>query len=299
MSRIVRLQFAPRASADRARDAGFSLVALTIVLAILVTLVMLVVPNRLLGVSITKEDETRRQLALLVQVITGMPENQTFGFVGDVGRLPKSLEEINATTGTQTLCDATWNPGVTNYHLVDGSTEHRGHTSMGWRGPYVTQMFTSGDFLVDSWGQALRYTCPQSTKLASDPTTGGLALTLRTGEIASAGPDGVFDTADDIKSDLFYDAGNLLITVTVGNSTSTPTNITVTLYYPVNGEQTSVTSTPTTLQTQSGSQKLLAFGSLPAGVRFIDINMGSKSEFLHVPFAANVATAREYVVPNH
>lgn len=300
MSETVRLRGAPRAPGDRPRDAGFSIMAVTIVLAILVTLVMVVVPNRLLGVSVTKEDETRRQLALLVQVITGMPENQTFGFVGDVGRLPKSLEELNATTGTQTLCDASSNPGVANYHLVDGPTGHRGHTSMGWRGPYVSQMFASGDFLIDSWGQALRYTCPQSTKPASDPTTGGLALTLRTGQISSAGPDGVFGTADDIKSDLFYDAGNVLLTVRVGISQATPTSLTVTLSYPLNGEQASLTAALATLATQSGSQTLLSFGSVPAGIRFIEINMGSnKSEFFHIPYAANVGTARSYVVPQN
>jgi hypothetical protein len=292
------MEFTDRRSAQVASSEGFALIALVMVLGALLAIVLVVSPQILLGITVSKEDETRRQLALLVRIISGIPGNPD-GFVSDVGRLPKSLEELNSTSGTQTLCDAAFNPSVVNYHLVDGSIEHRGHVSMGWNGPYVKEIFASGDFLVDAWGQKLRYTCPQTTKPATDPTTNGLALTLRTGHITSAGADGAFDTQDDILSDTFNDTGHLFLTITVGFGTATPTNVTVSLFYPLDGEQTSQSSAPATLATAEGSQKLLIFQSIPAGIRFIDIAMSSQSESVHIQYNANVANAASYIVPIH
>jgi hypothetical protein len=248
---------------------------------------------------VAREDETRRQLAYLVETIAGSTDTRTYGFVGDTGRLPKSLEEVNSTGGSHTLCDGSWDPSVVTYHAADGPTEHRGHTSMGWNGPYVRHIWAAGDYLVDSWGQALRYTCPESTKPDTDPLTGGLALTYRTGKIESAGPDGAFDTEDDIASDEFFDRGNILMTVRVGNSQSTPSSLLVTLFYPVNGEQTSVSSAPTTLETASGSEKLLPFGSIPAGVRFVQIDIGARTETFHIVHDAGIGNAMLYIVPQN
>ncbi|HYU77772.1 MAG TPA: hypothetical protein VEK56_02230 [Vicinamibacterales bacterium] len=286
-----------RRRAHVASSEGIALIALVIVLGGLIAAVLFVSPQILLGITVSKEEETRRQLALLVRAIAGIPGNPD-GFVSDVGRLPKSLEEVNSTSGTQTLCDAAFNPSVVNSHLVDGSTEHRGHMSMGWNGPYMKEIFAAGDFLVDAWGQKLQYTCPQTTKPATDPTTNGLALMLRTGQITSAGADGAFGTQDDIVSDTFNDNGHVFLTITTGNS-ATPTSITVSLFYPLNGEQTSQSTAPTTLDTSEGSQKLLVFQSVPAGIRFVDITMDPKSESVHLQYNANVSNAATYVIPIH
>ncbi len=280
-----------------ASSAGFGLlVPLVVLLTGLVAIVFVVGGQLLLGVTVSKEEETRQQLVRLVRTIVGAPGDPD-GFVSDVGRLPKSLEELNNTAGTHTLCDAAFNPSVVSIHQFDGATEHRGHVPMGWEGPYVRDMFAAGDYLVDAWGQNLRYTCSQSTKPASDPTTSGLDLTLRSGQITSAGADGAFGTQDDIASDVFQDNGHIFMTVTVGASTATPTSIRVTLYYPVNGEQMNVSSAPTTLATAEGSQKLLVFQSVPAGIRFVEIEMQPKSESIHVKYDANVANAMSYVLP--
>lgn len=275
---------------------GFALIALLVVLAGLLTAVLIASPQILLGVTVSKEDETRRQLDLLVKAVGGFVGNPD-GFLSDVGRLPKSLQELNTTGGTHTLCDAAFNPSTAAYHLVDsGPTDHRGHVYMGWNGPYVKNIFAAGDYLVDAWGQSLQYTCPQTTRPASDPTTNGLALTLRTGQITSAGADGTFGTGDDIKSDQFYDNGHVFLTITTGGS-GTPSSITVKLYYPTNGEQTMQATSPTTLDTVEGSQKLMVFQSVPAGIRFIDIEMLPKSESIHLLYHAQIANASTYVLP--
>lgn len=284
-----------RRGAHVASSEGFALIALVMVLGALIAIVLVVSPQILLGITVSKEDETRRQLALLVRAIAGIPGNPD-GFVSDLGRLPKSLEELNSTSGTQTLCDAAFNPSAVNSHLVDGATEHRGHVSMGWNGPYLKEIFAAGDFLLDAWGQKLQYTCPQTTKPATDPTTNGLALTLRTGQITSAGADGAFGTQDDILSDTFFDNGHVFLTITTGG-VGTPASITVKLYYPLNGEQTNQATAATTLDTAEGSQKLLVFQSVPAGIRFIDIEMLPKSESIHLQFNPNVSNAATYVLP--
>jgi len=288
-------------SITRARDVrrpsagGFALIALVIVLAGLLTAVLVASPQILLGITVSKEDETRRQLDVLVKAIGGFAGNPD-GFLSDVGRLPKSLEELNSTSGTQTLCDASFNPSTVNYHLVDTGVDHRGHIYLGWNGPYVKDMFVAGDYLRDAWGQKLQYTCTQTTKPASDPTTNGLALTVRTGQITSAGPDGTFGTGDDIESDEISDNGHLFLTVTTGGS-GTPASITVKLYFPVNGEQSLQASAATTLDTVEGSQKLIVFQSVPAGIRFIDIEMLPKSESIHLQYFANVANRAQYILP--
>ncbi len=264
-------------------------------LAGLLTAVLVASPQILLSITVSAEEETRRQLDLLVKAIGGFADNPD-GFLSDVGRLPKSLQELNTTGGSHTLCDAAFNPSTVNSHLVDGSTDHRGHMYMGWNGPYVKNIFAASDYLVDAWGQSLQYTCPQTTRPATDPTTNGLALTLRTGQITSAGADGTFGTQDDIKSDQFYDNGHIFLTITTGGA-GTPSSITVKLYYPSNGEQTFQATEPTTLNTAEGSQKLLVFQSVPAGIRFIDIEMLPKSESIHFLYHAAVSNAAGYILP--
>lgn len=286
-----------RRRAHVASNQGFALFGVIVVLVALIAIAFVVGPQILLGVTVSKEDETRRQLERLVRVIVGFPGDPD-GFLSDVGRLPKSLEELNSTTGTHTLCNATFNPGIVLDHLVDGSTEHRGHIRMGWNGPYVKEMFASGDYLIDAWGQKLQYTCPQSTKPSTDPSTGGVALTLRTGQLTSAGADGTFGTQDDIKSDEFHDNANLLVTVTIGGGDATPQSLDVVVHYPVNGEQTSVIAEPTTLSTEPGQQaKVIPFSSLPAGIRFMEIILTPRRESIHIQYDPNVANRMTYIVP--
>lgn len=188
---------------------GFTLVGVVAVVAVLSVMAGLLAPFLFGEITVSNEDATRRQLAKLVEVIAGIPEEGTFGFIGDVGRLPKSLEELNTTAGPHTLCAGAFNPSVAAFHTADGAVKHRGKLGMGWRGPYFKEMVFSDEHLIDPWGNRFRYSCPETTKPATDPTTGGVALTLRTGQIVSAGPDGQFGNGDDIKSEQFHDRGQI------------------------------------------------------------------------------------------
>jgi hypothetical protein len=151
-------------------------------------------------------------------------------FTGDVGRLPASTGELlargalpAATLGTQ---------GV----------------RVGWAGPYLTLEFDPTATVNDAWGRALRYS-----------TAGGLLA----GQLRSLGADGVNGTGDDIQFPAAATGatGSVLVTVVLWNrgTSAFDTNPTyasdpaqgtsATLFFPVNGAETSVSFTTSLAQT--------------------------------------------------
>lgn len=265
-----------------------------IALAGFLVVVFVVTTVAFLNVTVSKENETRRQLDKLVEAIAGVPDQGTFGFIGDVGRLPKSLDELNSTAGPDTLCDAAFNPAAPpTFHKTDGATDHRGKLSMGWHGPYFRDTVFSDGHLKDAWGVRIQYTCAQSTR-----TEAGTSLTYRTGQLTSAGPDGVFGTADDIKAEPFYDVGHFYLTLTQGGADNTAKNVTVTLYFPSNGEQTSLVATPSTVAGPEGSETTIVFASVPAGIRFANIFFGGNLQEIYNPaLRSNVANNVNVKIP--
>jgi hypothetical protein len=285
---------------SRIGDGGFALLGAVIVVAGLLAVVFVMTALAFLDVTVSKEDETRRKLANLVVAIAGIPEGQpgatqgTHGFIGDIGRLPKSLDELNSLAGPDTLCDAAFNPASPPaFHTADGATNHRGKIGMGWRGPYFKEMVFTDEHLRDAWGQRIQYTCPESTR-----TEAGVSLTLRTGLLTSAGKDGLFGTADDIKSEEFYDRSHFFLTVTQGGADNAANNVTVTLYYADNGEQTSETAAPATVSGPEGTETTIVFASKPAGIRFAQIDFGgSKTELYYTFLKSNIANRINVKVP--
>ncbi|MFQ5827573.1 MAG: hypothetical protein ACE5JD_00260 [Candidatus Methylomirabilia bacterium] len=272
---------------------GFTLLGLLVLLALAATGAALALPL-VLDITVSNEEATRRKLAKLVEVIAGIPGEATFGFIGDVGRVPKSLEELNNLQGPHTLCDSSFNPSTA---LFD--TANRGGLGMGWQGPYFKEMIFTNEHLEDGWGNRFRYTCPEVTVPSTDPTSGGVSLTVRIGQITSAGPDGLFDTGDDISSEPFQDAGHLFLTVTVGRSKNPAKNVTATLFFPEDGQQVSLVSQPTTVVGPDGSEVTIVFDSVPAGVRFAEIEFGGRplTEALHVALKSNIVNRLDVKIP--
>lgn len=281
-------------------DGGFALLGMVVALVGVLAVVFVVGAMAFLDVTVSKEDETRAKLAKLVEAISGIPEGQpgatqgTHGFVGDIGRFPKSLDELNSLAGPHTLCDAAFDPASPPAYVTStGGVNHRGKIGMGWRGPYYKAMVFTDEHVRDGWGQRIQYTCPQSTR-----TEAGVALTVRTGLLTSAGKDGVFGTSDDIKSEEFYDTSHFFLTVTQGGADNTANNVDVTLYYPNNGTQTSVAAAPTTVSGPEGSEVTMPFANIPAGIRFAQIDMGgSKRELYYVFLKSNIANRINVKIP--
>ena len=283
-----------------AAERCFALVAMVVALVGFLAVIFVMTAMAFLDVTVSKEDETKRRLAKLVEVIGGVPEAMpsmsqgTHGFVGDVGRLPKSLEELNATGGSHTLCDAGFNPAAPPaFHTSDSGTNHRGKVGMGWQGPYFREMIFTDEHLLDGWGVKFRYTCAESTR-----TEAGVSLTARTGQITSAGKDGLFDTADDIKAEEFHDRCHLFLTVTQGGNDNSANNGEATVYYASNGEQVSLTAAPVTVSGPEGSEVTMVFASIPAGIRFAVVTMsGNRIERHYAFLKSNIANRINVKIP--
>lgn len=196
------------------RDSGFTLIEMVTALAVAGALAAMigVVVSRALQSS--REGQTQEQVRRIYNAVVGDPTRGSFGYLGDMGRLPATLSEL-VTQGGQTA-----------FH----TTSHEGTIGYGWRGPYLTSPFTSTDLFTDAWGQTLSYT-----------NSGGTA-----GQIISGGPDGTLSNADDISYPVqipVNTTGKLLVTVTV-NQIPQPSGLSVSVYSASNGDQgTAVTQT--------------------------------------------------------
>lgn len=283
-------------------ERGGALVGLVVALVVFLGGAFVMTTVAFLDVTVSNEEETEQRIARLVEAIGGIPESQasitqgTGGFLGDVGRFPESLEELNDKTTTAASCAS----GFTNveapaYHTADTGTNHRGKVGMGWNGPYYREIVHTDEYLRDAWGVKFRYTCTESTR-----TEDGVSLTYRTGVITSAGRDGQFDTDDDLESEAFYDRGHLYLRITQGGSDkeANPNQVTATLYYVSNGEQTSLSSGIISVDTSEGAVSVTVFPSIPAGVRFVQVDFGSsKKEFYHTFVKSNVSNTIDIKIP--
>lgn len=261
-------------------ERGVTLLGAVMVLTLFAILIVVVVPFIFGELVVSREEETRQEIEKLVEAIAGKPELDTFGFVGDFGRLPNSLSEVNTAI-------------TPAFHTADGGTNHRGVVGMGWNGPYFKEEFFTGDHLKDAWGTDYQYNTTTITK-----TDAGETLTTKEGQIISAGSDKQFGNSDDIKSELFYDKGNLFLTVVQGAQDQVPQGTQATIFFPVNGEQSSIVSNVVTVDAPEGSEKTIVFTSVPAGVRFVHIQIGPILQEIHyVALKANITNRERVKIP--
>jgi type II secretory pathway pseudopilin PulG len=191
------------------RSAGFTLIEVTVILAVLAILAAAITPMVLQQIVDAKVDATHKEARVLNEAMLGRADAAgSFGFFGDMGRWPVSFTELlKPAPGTPLFTTATFRS-----------------VGMGWKGPYINTGGFGDDALTDAFGRAYR----------------GAA----TGQVRSAGPDGLFDTADDI---VYPPAppnpgGRLMVTVkrmaAEDNSYALdPAGYTVRLYYASNGRE--------------------------------------------------------------
>jgi type II secretory pathway pseudopilin PulG len=191
------------------RPAGFTLIEATIILAVLAILAAAITPMVLQQLVDAKMEATRREAKLLQEAIVGRADVPgSFGFFGDMGRWPVSFEELlRPPPGTPLYTTATFRS-----------------VGMGWQGPYVNAGDSSGDMLTDAFGRPYRG--------------------AQNGQVRSAGPDGIFETSDDVvyPPSPPVAAGRLMVTVKRMSAedasyTLDPAGYTVRLYYSNNGRE--------------------------------------------------------------
>ena len=143
------------------RSLPFTLLEVTILLVVLSVMIALMVPASIKIITAQKVSSTKREMENVFKSMTGNADRNTYGFVGDLGRLPNSLAELVESQG-----NALYNTQTT-YQV-----------GMGWNGPYT--MKSVEDITTDGFGRTYRFN-PNGE-----------------GRIVSAGVDGQFGTGDDL-----------------------------------------------------------------------------------------------------
>lgn len=238
---------------------GFTLIEVVVTVAVIAFLMAMILPYlpRVLQASRTT---TLRDLENIKKGIMGdqtkvaNKARTSFGYFGDIGKLPSSLNDLLAQ-GSQ--------PGfVYNQNLQVGA---------GWRGPYLqSAQDMAGQFKPDAYGSAYIY---DTTQYVSADT--GVPVIAK---IVSIGPDGVADTTDDLKIEIFKSEGFGQISGRVKDQDfNYVPNVKVTINYPNNGILSS-------LQTATDSNGRCVFSDIPFGNRSITIEAqlvyNSQSAFL-------------------
>ena len=143
------------------RNAGFTLIEITVIVAVLAILATAITPMILQQIVDAKMETTRREAKALTEAILGQPEMPgSVGFFGDMGRFPAGLQElVKPAAGTPTFTTDTFR-----------------NVGMGWKGPYINAGVSKNDALVDAFGREYQLT--------------------NIGQVRSAGPNGIFDDDD-------------------------------------------------------------------------------------------------------
>jgi len=225
---------------------GFTLVEIIVVLAVVAILIAMVLPHMARIFQVSK-NATLDDLETIKKAIVGDPakgENKSrtsFGYMGDMGRLPSSLMDLLAQ-GNQ--------PGyVYNPTLKVGA---------GWRGPYLqTPKGNPERFNPDSFGNDYIY----DTTPYMSPDTGVQVIA----KIVSPGPDLTPNTSDDLKIEIFKSEAFSQVSGSVKDHLfNYIPNVKVTLNYPDKGTLSNV-------QTITDSQGRYVFNDIPFGNRSITV----------------------------
>ena len=248
----------------RRDEAGFTLIEIILVI-VLLGLLAAVAANVVTNAgSQARFDETRKEMDSLKLAIIGNPElvnegiRTDFGFVGDIGRLPSSLDEL-VSQGTLPA----WNSG----------------TGMGWHGPYVKGNFQENpnDYKQDAWGNGYAYNNATGviTSLGADGAAGG------------SGFDADFSTAD-LTSPNDERVGTITgrVTDTLGNPLANTASVTVAVrvYYPLNGSSTSTT-------TNTDVDGYYTFNSLILGRRKVEVSITQGASTTTYPSKIAIVTS--------
>jgi general secretion pathway protein G len=208
---------------------GFSLLELIVVMAAIGIIAAAIAPSVMQRIVDGRVEETRDEARILHEAMVGKAGENRFGFVGDIGRLPGSLQEL-----------------VQAGSLPVYTTNTFRNVGMGWRGPYVNTGVNASDYLSDAFGR---------------PYTGAAS-----GQVRSAGPDGVTNNADDIVYPPAAPsvAGNVVVTVKTitGNKTVVDApGYRVELFYPRSGAEASL----------ADAAAPFSFSNVPSGIHAVRV----------------------------
>jgi prepilin-type N-terminal cleavage/methylation domain-containing protein len=174
----------------RAREDGFTLVEILIAMAMLSILAGAIAPLVVREMGRTRRNDTSERMLQLLDGMVGRPQEGFFGYVGDMGELPDSLQDLVQRGSQPAFTQTSYGFGV------------------GWNGPYVSETGPLGDPTQDAWGTAFDYDNTQA-------------------QVRSAAADHALGTGDDLVYPAVSSQTSGILTVTVlgipsGTSTTVP-----------------------------------------------------------------------------
>ncbi len=206
---------------------GFTLIDIIIILAVFGVLMGTMVPLTIKMVHKKRELQTVDELEKLRVAISGnalivLSESRAkFGYLGDMGNLPSSLEDL-------------YKKGSQPVYSFDVTKK----TGAGWDGPYIAPEVVEHleTLKTDAFGSDYVY----STTPFTDSATGATV----DGKITSKGRDGTSDTSDDLSVDFFENQLKSKVYGIIKNEDEDGVGgAAVTINYPSNGVLTSQTTT--------------------------------------------------------
>lgn len=170
---------------------GFTFSEILIVVAIMGIVTSVALKNMGKSDDRANYEESLTELQELSKAIVGDEnarsngERTSFGFVGDIGNLPATLDALTSR-------------GSLGLSSLDTSKQ----VSFGWKGPYLESPFSSdgSDFKTDGWGNAYIYSTTQYALAPGDTVVAKISSLGADGEVGGAGYDS--DIFIEIKKDL-------------------------------------------------------------------------------------------------
>ncbi|MFH0925029.1 MAG: hypothetical protein V1872_05265, partial [bacterium] len=244
-----------------------------------------IVPLAFQQIKSAKIERINTEVKNIYYAIMGKFEEGTYGYLGDMGVIPKAVEMLGRQNQTTTPPGydfvpgppATWKqPGTSNID-IGGVTVQQ----IGWKGPYLTLTYDTNNYTFDPFG----------TRYRLDEDGDGLGDF----QVISAGPNRTFGDSDDIKypeegistqpdgSDRFIE-GNLSLSVYVNNLRIDDVTTNYILYFSDKGGMGTVASP---INNSGGSAIVPAQTSFRYGLHPINIPVGNKSLTFMVSILTN------------
>ncbi|MBI3076010.1 MAG: carboxypeptidase regulatory-like domain-containing protein [Deltaproteobacteria bacterium] len=237
------------AGRSRAASRGYTLLEVAVVLATVAILAAAVLP---MAFQLMGSDRERQSLSLLADLkrgISGDPviivneARTSFGYVGDMGTIPSSLQDL-------------WIRGSQPAYSFNSTLK----IGAGWNGPYVSPVTVQyvSSRLEDAWGNLLTYTT--TSGVASPVGVLSLASVISPGRNAKPGD------SDDLTVRFYNPEVQSKVFGLVKDDDGNPVaGANVTINYPQNG-----VLTPSTVQADSDG--FYQFDNIPYGNRSITVD---------------------------